>query len=560
MLIVLARGAAGVVARRFDEDGAPLGAPETVDDLAAFVREREPGRPRWVWDDSRAWYPALLRAGVRVERCLDLRLCHAILRGSASAAGSALQAAPPGPWDAAAEPAGSSEPAGSPGPAGPLGAPAALFDLAEGEAPPAPDPVAEWLLQRAAVAASADTARLGLLLAAESVGALIACELSHAGLPFDLVRHDALLTELLGPRPRGARRPERLERLRREFERLLGVGEVNPDSPAELLRALHRAGIRTASTRSWELRRLEHPAIAPLLEYKALARLASANGWRWAEEWVSAGRFRPSYLPGGVVTGRWAASGGGALQLPRQLRGAVVADPGWLLVVADAAQLEPRVLAALSADAGMAAAGRGDLYEGIVASGAVATRAQAKVALLGAMYGATTGESGRLLPGLERAFPRAVGLVERAARAGERGEVVTTLLGRSSPPPDAGWHEAQAAAGRDAASEARARSQGRFTRNFVVQGTAAEWALSWMGLLRARLWELGPGSLTAGAHLVYFLHDEVIVHTPAEHAETVLELVRDCAAEAGRLLFGGSPVRVGFPVTAVAVRSYAEAK
>ena len=69
---------------------------------------------------------------------------------------------------------------------------------------------------------------------------------------------------------------------------------------------------------------------------------SSANGWAWLDEWAPAGRFRPVYVPGGVVTGRWASSGGGALQLPRQLRPAVRADPGWTLVVADVAALGDR--------------------------------------------------------------------------------------------------------------------------------------------------------------------------------------------------------------------------
>ena len=42
-------------------------------------------------------------------------------------------------------------------------------------------------------------------------------------------------------------------------------------------------------------------------------------------------------------------------------------------------------------------------------------------------------ESGRLVAGLTRRYPDAFGLVERAARDGERGEVVRTLLGRGSP-------------------------------------------------------------------------------------------------------------------------------
>ena len=148
------------------------------------------------------------------------------------------------------------------------------------------------------------------------------------------------------------------------------------------------------STSRWELAEQRHPVIEPLLEYKKLSRLQSANGWTWLAEWVHDGRFRPVYVPGGVVTGRWASSGGGALQLPRQLREAVRADPGWRLIVADVAQLEPRVLAAMAGDTALADAARGrDLYAGIVDSGAVATRQEAKIAILGAMYGATTGES-----------------------------------------------------------------------------------------------------------------------------------------------------------------------
>ncbi len=147
------------------------------------------------------------------------------------------------------------------------------------------------------------------------------------------------------------------------------------------------------------------------------------------------------------------------MQLPKTVRGAVVADDGWAFVVADAAQLEPRVLAAMAGDRAMATAGDGrDLYDGVVASGAVETRQQAKGAMLGAMYGATQGDAGRLVPRLARAFPAALGLVDRAARAGERGEPVTTLLGRTSPVPDEAWF---AARNRAWSVEGRPPSSGR---------------------------------------------------------------------------------------------------
>ena len=92
-----------------------------------------------------------------------------------------------------------------------------------------------------------------------------------------------------------------------------------------------------------------------------------------------------------------------------------------------------------------------------------------------------------------------------------------------------------------------------------MQATAAEWALCWMAELRNRLRALAPGrALEESPHLVYFLHDEVIVHAPAALADQVADAVEEAARFAGRLLFGAFPV--DFPVTAAVVDSYAEAK
>jgi DNA polymerase-1 len=623
---VLVRQAGGgdLVVEPRDEAGARLEPPRrlSLTDFRTFVSARESSafetRPRWVWDDTGHTYPLLLNAGIRVERCHDLRLCHVILKNSALTQSSDLALAAPDRWDAAnSVTADQVEPR------------VTLFDFdfdfdgdddgddlptldatADGEdgTVPGPELVAsesrtaespsgrELRRQLDAVASAGEPGRLRLLLAAESAGALVAAEMRYAGLPWRADVHDRLLTRELGPRAVPGVRPDRLELLAQRIRLELDDGALNPDSPQELFKALQRAGLAVTSTRGWELKKLEHPVIEPLLQYKKLSRLLSANGWTWMESWVVSGRFHPDYVPGGVVTGRWATRGGGALQLPKQIRGAVVADDGWKLVVADAAQLEPRILAALSRDERMATAGRGtDLYAGIVASGVVETRDHAKVAMLGAMYGATTGESGRLMPRLARAYPRAIALTESAARAGERGEVVTTRLGRSSPVPGALWHEAQAQAydpAATAADERRARSQardwGRFTRNFIVQGSAAEWALCWMAEIRRELSALpgvdplsearrmdadpDPAGPATGAaepgrarvpfdrspHLVFFLHDEVIVHTPAALADVVAQIIITAAETAGRLLFGDFPV--DFMLTVATVDNYAQAE
>lgn len=521
-------------------------------ELPEFVAAREAGGgTRWVWSDTPHWYPKLLAAGVRIARCHDLRLCHAILVGSERVTDPApLRAAPE--WEAAAAlPPAPDENA------------ATLFDIEELASRTASVPhsaaaaLAEFQRQRAA---GAEQGALRLLLAAESAGALIATEMSTAGLPWDAAEHNRLLEAELGPRPAAGAKPARMVSLGEEIRAALDDPHANLDSPPKLIRALRRAGIDVSSTSKWELMEHEHPAVAPLLRYKKLARLLSANGWAWLDEWVADGRYRPVYVPGGVVTGRWASSGGGALQLPRQLRPALRADPGWQLVSADVAQLEPRVLAAYAADRALAAAARGtDLYSGIVAAGTVATRDEAKFAMLGAMYGATTGEAGRLAPRLRRSYPAAMQLLDRAALTGERGGRVSTSLGRTSPIPPPEWFDEQSRASMPGATqtdEARARRSarefGRFTRNFVVQGTAAEWALAWLAGLRGKLAALpevpGPAASASGPvfaqrpHLVFFLHDEVIVHTPAAQADAVAAAIEAAAAEAGELLFPGAPI------------------
>jgi DNA polymerase family A len=463
-----------------------------------------------------------------------------------------------------------------------------LFEPAD---PVFPDPraaldalVAVHADQLRRIAADEHPARFALLAATESAAGLVAAEMGRYGLPWRADVHAELLTGLLGDRPVPGLRPARLADLVSRIAAAFGGRPVNPDSPAQVLRALAADGVRVPSTRAHVLREVDHPAAAPLLEYKELSRLYTAHGWSWLDEWVTGGRFRPEYVVGGVVSGRWATRGGGALQIPRVLRRAVVADPGWVLVVADAAQLEPRVLAALAGDQALAAAaGTGDLYLAL-ADVFGGDRAKAKIALLSAMYGGAAGEARQLLAVLRHRFPLAAQYVEAAAQAGEEGKVVRSRLGRTCPPPSQAWRGLTAEPDDPDSAEPRAgrsvRARGRFTRNFVVQASAADWAVVFLAGLRRRLAILTmpyasttnpaghtPGQSVAGPaadggesppRLVFFQHDEVIVHCPQALAQDVVTAVGEAADEAGRLVFGPTPVR--FPVTTAVVDSYADAK
>jgi DNA polymerase family A len=564
------------------------------ENLPAMVSARErAGDVRWVWAANDDLYPALLRAGVRVERCHDVALIEALLLAREGRFGEPASLS--GAWarlGGAAGPGlalrGTAAPTAQAARRSPGTGQAVLFESAD---PLFPNPraaldalVAVHAEQVREIAADEHPARFGLLAAAESAAGLVAAEMIFYGLPWRADVHAGLLAGLLGDRPVPGMRPARLADLAGRIAAAFGGRPVNPDSPAQVLRAFAADGVRVSSTRAQVLRELDHPAAAVLLEYKELARLHSAHGWSWLDEWVTDGRFRPEYVVGGVVSGRWATRGGGALQIPRVLRRAVVADPGWVLVVADAAQLEPRVLAALAGDQALAAAaGTGDLY--LALAGAFGgDRGKAKVALLSAMYGGAAGEARQLLAVLRHRFPRAAQYVETAARAGEEGKVVRSRLGRTCPPPSQAWRGLTAEPDDPESAEPRAgrsvRARGRFTRNFVVQASAADWAVVFLAGLRRRLSLLkvpyaataGPAArpgITAAAgpaadggdgqpRLVFFQHDEVIVHCPQALAQDVVAMVGEAADEAGRLVFGPTPVR--FPVTTAVVASYADAK
>jgi DNA polymerase-1 len=568
MYLLLSARPDGAALQELAADGAPAAAnPEprliSAGELAGVVRELEKRRPRWIWHRTQDWYPALLNAGVELERCYDLTLCGAILAHSEFAAHTAYarNAEKLTQDDDLQQPPRSLQPPPQPEHQG------ALFEDSGFSRTPrrsAEELRNEYAAQQEALRQVSSDAnrrqRLQLLLAAESAGAMIAAEMQHTGVPWREELHEQILADCLGPRPPVGHRPAKLEALNAELRRLLNSPSLNPDSPQDLMRALHRNGIEVKSTRQWELKESSHPAIEPLLAYKKLSRLHTANGWGWLDAWVKNGRFQPEYVVGGVVSGRWASRGGGALQIPRQIRGAVHADPGHKLIVADASQLEPRVLVALAQDAIMAEAARDqDLYAGIAAKGFGGDRGKAKIALLGAMYGATSGEAGRLMPQLTRTYPRAVGYVEQAARDGEAGGTVTSRLGRSSPPPSDRWRQSQKSTTADEQrrADAIARSRGRFTRNFVVQGSAADWAACWLAELRRRLRAMRSAGEPAG-ELVFFLHDEVMIHCPDGSVDDCVKTIEAAAAAAKDLLFG--PIPVEFPVSVAVVDSYDKAK
>ena len=212
----------------------------------------------------------------------------------------------------------------------------------------------------------------------------------------------------------------------------------------------------------------------------------------------------------------------GLHNLPAELRPAVRPRPGRMLVRADLGQVEPRVLAAVSGDAALAEAAREDDMYSPVARALGSDRPTAKVAVLAAMYGQTSGPAGAALKDMDRAYPTAMAFLRAAEDHGRRGVDLRTYGGRllrlsglEARLEDAGGAESTLA-----------HSYGRFARNAVVQGAAAELFKAWAATVRAGLTALD-------ARIVLCLHDELLVETP-ERTPTTSSSVRRAVAAVDR--------------------------
>jgi DNA polymerase-1 len=315
-------------------------------------------------------------------------------------------------------------------------------------------------------------------------------------------------------------------------------------SPAQVRTLLSRVGVDVPDTRAWRLRELRdtHPLVGALLEWRKAERIATTYGYAWLDEHLGAdGRLRGAWTGSDGAAGRMTASAG-LHNMPAALRPAVVAADGHVFVRADLGQIEPRVLAAVSRDQALTAATRADdLYAPVAAQLGVG-RPVAKVAVLGAMYGQTTGHGAQALRRLNAAYPVAMAYLDAADRAGRAGRDLRTYGGRlivlapSDPEPR---------------SSSRAAAYGRYARNAMIQGAAAELFKMWAVTVRARC---GP----LGARIVLCLHDELLVHCPREQADTVSRLVDDCLQEAAQRWAPGCGVR--FISDTTVIRSWSEAK
>jgi DNA polymerase-1 len=491
--------------------------------------------PRWVWWSNRTAL-RLVEWGVRPARCWDLSAAHRLLVGGWRSSPDQIWAhlhdldvatiPTRMPVDLFTQAVDSGDPDQPIGPDGHL-----RPEWVGGEWSTSADRTATWArlslelqqLQEQQVRTLTDRPALRSTVLSESAAELLCAELEVDGLPVDMEVAEAIIAGFVGPRPRTAGdAAAELERRDAEVLQHLPPGTTfDLRSPDQVKSLLRRVGIEVPDTRAWRLESLRdaHPIIEPLLRWRRAERILTTFGFTWLDEHVGDdARLRGSWSGSDGAAGRMTATVG-LHNMPAELRPAITAGLGHAFVRADLGQIEPRILAAVSGDAKLAAATQADDMYAPVAKQLRVERDIAKVAVLGAMYGQTTGKGAEALRGLEREYPVAMSYLADADRAAQGSNDLRTHGGRLIQMSSTNANEMS---DRDARSRAAAR--GRYGRNAMVQGAAAEFFKMWAVLMRAR-------SDGLGARIVLCLHDELLIHVPDVHADATAELLDRCLQE-----------------------------
>ncbi|MDN5790301.1 MAG: DNA polymerase [Micrococcales bacterium] len=388
----------------------------------------------------------------------------------------------------------------------------------------------------------------------ESAAAVLCLELERDGLPVDRLAAEDLIGAAAGPRPTDEADAARIRAQRDHVvvRHAPGRGRVDLRNPAQVKDLLASAGVRTPTTRAWVLEpyRDTHPLVDALLTWRKDERIATTYGYRWLDEHVGADdRLRGTWTVCDGAAGRMTAQHG-LHNLPTPLRPAIRAAPGHVFVRADLGQVEPRVLAVVSSDPALAEATRSDdLYAPVAATLGVA-RPLAKVAVLAAMYGQRSGAAGEALTGLERAYPVAMRLLDATYARGVAREPIRTFGGRLIRL-DPAAPDAAASSEPSGIPDRSEGARGRYARNAIIQGSAAELFKAWAATVRH---EVAP----LRGQIVLCLHDELLVHVPEERAREASRAVEQSLTAAARRW--AETDRVRFVVDIAIVRRWSDAK
>jgi len=280
---------------------------------------------------------------------------------------------------------------------------------------------------------------------------------------------------------------------------------------------------------------LDHPLPKLILQYRGLAKLKST----YTDKLPTlinpqTGRVHTTYAQAVAITGRLASSDPNLQNIPvrtaegRRVREAFIAAPGHVIVSADYSQIELRIMAHLSGDAGMLAAfasgedihkaTAAEVFSTPLAEVSTEQRRAAKAINFGLIYG--MGEFGLAsqldisrdaaklyIDSYFRKYPGVAEYMQQTRDAAREQGYVETVFGRRLYLPEI-----------RAANQARRAGAERAAINAPMQGTAAD--LIKLAMIAVQDWLLAE---RLQSKLIMQVHDELVL----EVADSELALVRE---------------------------------
>lgn len=367
---------------------------------------------------------------------------------------------------------------------------------------------------------------------------------------------------------------ERLAKLEKEIHEAAG-GPFNVNSAQQLREVLFdKLGMTPVkktpkglpSTDASVLAKLaeEHPIVNDLLSYRELEKLRSTYVDALIPLVADDGRVHAHFNQMAAATGRLSSDRPNLQNIPirseegRTIRQAFVAEDGASFVVADYSQIELRILAHLSEDAGLVEAfsNEEDVHSTTAARVwdvdpelvTAEQRRTAKVINFGLLYGMEAyGLAQRLEISAEEAqqhvdsyfaqFPDVKAFMSGIVAEARDSGYTTTILGRRRYLPEL------------SSGNFRERQAGeRMALNAPIQGSAADVIKKAMVELDARLIAEAPN-----ARLVLQVHDELVLEVPQDMVPEIVALVRE-------VMEGIVPLKVPLRVDVATGANLAECK
>jgi DNA polymerase I len=282
---------------------------------------------------------------------------------------------------------------------------------------------------------------------------------------------------------------------------------------------------------------LDYPLPKILLEYRGMAKLKSTYTDKLPLSVNRAtGRVHTSYSQAVAVTGRLASNDPNLQNIPirsaegRRIREAFIAPPGSRIVSADYSQIELRIMAHLSGDAGLltAFANNEDIHRATAAEIFMISREEvsgeqrryAKVINFGLIYGMSAFglakqlgiERSAAIAYIERYFTRYPGVkayMERTREQAKQQGYVETVFGRRLWLPEI-----------NSSNGMRRQGAERAAINAPMQGTAAD--LIKLAMIKVQHW-LETEKLHS--RLIMQVHDELVLEAPDVELHLVKEML-----------------------------------